>query len=288
MQDKRKACHPEAPGKALRFLYGTFPGRLILKLLVCPFVSKIAGAFLSSPLSTGMIGPFVKKHRICMARYEQVRYRSYNDFFTRKLKADRFSFDSAQDSLISPCDAKLSVYNITENMEFWIKGVPYSLADLLQNRKLAEIYKEGLCLIFRLTVDDYHRYCYIDDGTKEKNIFIPGKLHTVQPIAFERNNVYRENCREYTVMQTEHFGRAVQMEVGALLVGKIVNFQGKGAFLRGQEKGMFQFGGSTVVLLLEEDRAELDREFFENTEKGLETAVRIGERIGRIKFPKKN
>ena len=281
MQGKRKAAPPEAPGKALRFLYGTLPGRLVLKLLICPFVSKMAGVFLSSPLSCFMIAPFVKRHRIDLSRCEPVRYRSYNEFFTRKLKESSFSFDQEPNSLISPCDAKLSAYRITEGLEFYVKGVPYHLSDLLQDRKLSEQYKGGLCLIFRLAVDDYHRYCYIDSGTKEKSVFIPGRLHTVQPIAFERNRVYRENCREYTVMKTEHFGTAVQVEVGALLVGKIVNFQEDGDFQRGQEKGMFEFGGSTVVLLLEKDRAELDREFFENTEKGLETEVKIGERIGK-------
>ena len=129
-------------------------------------------------------------------------------------------------------------------------------------------------------MDDYHRYCYIDNGTKSVNTYIPGELHTVQPIALQNYNIYKRNCREYTILHTENFNDIIQIEVGALLVGKIVNHHGEYTFKKGQEKGMFEFGGSTIVLLVKNDIVDIDKEIFENTNQGLETIVKYGERIG--------
>lgn len=263
---------------SLTFLYENPLGRILLKLLTRPAVSRVCGRFMDSGLSKGMIKGFAEKNGISPERYEEREYTCFNDFFCRRLKG--FSFDRQPGSLISPCDAKLSVFPVDSRREFFIKGVPYKVSDLLQDEGLAARYEGGLCLIFRLTVDDYHRYCYMDSGVEGKSRFLPGKLHTVQPIALRSCNIYRENCREYTVLETEHFGTAVQVEVGALLVGKIVNYHGAGCFAKGEEKGMFRYGGSTIVLLLEEDRVRLDPEFIENTRRSLETVVKIGEKIG--------
>lgn len=277
---KRPVLLPQKDSGSLNFLYRTAFGRLLLKAMVNPALSRAGGAFMSSRFSKGMINRFVQKNQIDMERYEEGPFRCYNDFFCRRL---RQGISAAGDpgSLISPCDAKLSVYRIEKDSRFFIKGTAYRVADLLQNLELAKLYEGGLCLIFRLTVDDYHRYCYVDSGTKGPNIFIPGKLHTVQPIALERHDIYKENCREYTVMDTDHFGRIVQVEVGALMVGKICNFKQEGSFRRGEEKGMFQFGGSTIVLLLRQGSAQLDQELLDNTAGHMETIVKIGEEIGR-------
>ena len=129
----------------------------------------------------------------------------------------------------------------------------------------------------------YHRYCYAFSGEKGENIRIPGKLHTVNPIANEFFPIYKENAREYTILHTRVFGDVIAMEVGALLVGKIVNHHGQAPIRRGQEKGYFQFGGSTVVLLLKKDTALLDEDILENSRNGIETVVKFGERIGIAK-----
>jgi phosphatidylserine decarboxylase len=268
---------PPAP---LKFFYGTAVGRILLRPLTAPFVSGAVGAFMNSRLSASMIKGFIRKNGINPADFEQRRYTSYNDFFTRRILPEKRPIDYSGSALISPCDAKLSAYTIGEDSRFCIKGSHYSVAELLQNEDLAARFCGGVCLIFRLSVDDYHRYCYIDNGRKGDNIYIKGRLHTVQPIAVDRVPVYVQNCREYTVMETENFGSAVQVEVGALMVGRIANRHGAGAIVRGEEKGMFLFGGSTIVLLLESGRAVVDSEIFDNTAKGLETVVRMGEKIG--------
>lgn len=266
---------------ALQFLYKTAAGRMILKLISCRAVSKAAGLFLDSSLSKFMIKRFIKNNGIDMSQFEDRDFKSFNDFFTRKLAQSSRFVDSDPSALISPCDSRLSVYGITEKAIFNIKGVPYSVESLLKDSDLASEFSQGLCLIFRLCTDDYHRYCYFDNGSKGENIFIKGRLHTVQPIAFERYDVYAENCREYTVMNTENFGKAVQIEVGALIVGKISNFHEKSDFKRGDEKGMFEFGGSTIVLLLKKDSAVISQEILENSAQGIETIVKYGEAIGR-------
>lgn len=266
--------------KTLSFLYHTIIGRLFLKVLTLRIVSKVIGWLLNSHLSTLMIKNFIKKNNIDMNRYEKKKYKSYNDFFTRQLKESYYHFEKNSNILISPCDAKLTAYRIDTNSYFTIKGTNYRIEDLLKNRELAQKYQNGYCLIYRLTVDDYHRYCYIDDGYQTQNIYLQGVLHTVQPISFEYYNVYKENCREYTILQTKNFGDVIQVEVGAMCIGYINNHHENYKFQKGEEKGLFEFGGSTIVLLFEEDAVNIDQEIIDNTTNGYETIVKIGKRVG--------
>lgn len=260
---------------SLRFLYETICGRAVLKILTQPWLSKLVGAFMDTSLSTPLIKPTVKKHEIDMTRFEPCRYCSYNSFFTRELKQESREVSSG---LVSPCDGKLTVYPINDQMELSIKGGTYTLEEILQNRELASEFRGGLCLQFRLTIDDYHRYGYFDDCCEENYYDIKGILHTVQPIAFRRHKVYKENSRSVTVLNTAHFGRAVQIEVGATCVGRIQNHHIPGKHAKGEEKGMFLFGGSAVLLLMK--HGIIDREILENSQNGIETVVRFGERIG--------
>lgn len=270
----------EAQNKLLEKLYGSIAGRMLLKILTAPIVSKAVGAFMDSSLSKPLIGRFVRANNIDTSQYIMTNINSYNDFFTRRIKSGKRRIDLNPAHLISPCDSKLSAYVIGKDSTFLIKNSPYKIADLLCSERLARRYIGGYCLIFRLEVDDYHRYCYIDSGNKSKNLYIRGELHTVNPIALEHYNIYKRNCREYTLLHTENFGTAVQVEVGAMLVGKIQNYHGKYHFTRGEEKGKFLFGGSTIVLLLEADRAILDEDILKNTADGFETVVKYGEKIG--------
>ncbi len=279
----REAGSIEQQDKSLRFLYETVFGRIVLKILTRPFVSKIVGAYMNSRRSAKMIGGFVKKQNIDMSIYENKEFISYNDFFTRKLKQGKRPVDMNEASLISPCDSKLTVYPIGEGSLFYIKESVYSVSDLLGGNAKASEFDGGLCLIFRLAVDDYHRYCYFDTGTKGKNVFVGGELHTVNPIALNRYNIYKRNCREYTFLQTDNFGECAQIEVGAMMVGKIKNLHQEHSFKRGEEKGLFEFGGSTVILLIKKDRAVIDDDIILNSKNFTETVVKFGEKIG-VKF----
>ena len=270
----------ESQEAVLGFLYKTVPGRVVLKVLTRPVISKAVGIYMNSFLSTGLINRFVRNHNINLKEYEKCRYRSYNEFFTRKIKKDRRPINRDPNVFISPCDSKLSVYEINDKSVFYIKGSAYTLEDLLDGDEIYKEFKGGYCMIFRLTVDDYHRYCYIDDGKKGDNYFIAGELHTVNPIALEHCNIYKRNCREYTVLNTENFGKVIQVEVGAMMIGRIKNHHRKHTFKRGEEKGMFEFGGSTTVLLVKENQIKVDEDLLENSKENIETVVKLGERIG--------
>ena len=267
--------------KPLNFLYGTTLGRLLLKPLTARWVSRLAGAFLSTPLSKGFIKSFIQKNGIDMSQFEEVTYRSYNEFFSRKIKPEARPTDMDPKHLISPCDCKLTALSIGEDTVFTLKHTPYTVSSLLKNEELADRFRGGTALIFRLCVDDYHRYCYTADGEKTEQVRIPGAFHTVNPIANDFFPIYKENTREYCLLDTDAFGQILVMEMGALLVGRIVNHQSGIAWVtRGTEKGYFQFGGSTIVMLLPPNAAAIDQDILEASQKGLETVVRYGEKIG--------
>ncbi|MBR6524425.1 MAG: phosphatidylserine decarboxylase [Clostridia bacterium] len=266
--------------KMLGVLYGTKFGRMLLKPLTAPWISCLAGRFLSTGLSCVFIGPFIRKNHIDMTQYEEGPFASYNAFFARHIREGARHVDMQKDHLISPADSKLTVLPIKKDGRFIIKHTEYTVASLLKNEELARTFEGGQMLIFRLTVDDYHRYCYMADGEKEDNVYIPGKFHTVNPIANDYFPIYKENAREYTLLHTAEFGDMVIMEVGALLVGKIKNHHGKQRVHRGEEKGYFEFGGSTVVVLVKKDAVLIDEDLVQNSRDGCETVVRLGEKIG--------
>ena len=266
--------------RMLAFLYGTGFGRILLKPLTCPWISKTVGWFLSTGASRIFIQSFIRKHKIDMSQFTRKKFHDYNAFFCRKIRPELRPVDTAAHHFISPCDSKLTALLITEQIRFTLKHTEYSVASLLKNDALAAQYTGGYAMIFRLTVDDYHRYGYVDSGVCEPCVKMPGALHTVNPIANDYFPIYKENSREYCLLHTENFGDVVMMEVGALLVGKIVNHPA-GQVCRGQEKGYFQFGGSTVVVLVKKDVVQLDADILQNSAEGIETIVKYGQKIGQ-------
>lgn len=263
----------------LKLLYSHLLGRCMLKVLTLPFITHIGGAYMNSSFSKRKIQPFIDNNHIDMSQYEQKDYHSYNEFFTRHILEGKRPIDLDKNIFIAPADSKLTYYPITENIQLKIKDSLYSLEDLLQNKDLAKQYQGGICLIFRLTVDDYHRYCFVDSGTKEKDCYIKGIFHTVNPIANDYYPIYKQNSRSYSVLHTDHFDDVIYMEVGAMMVGKIVNHDLQN-FQKGQEKGYFEFGGSTIVVLLKKDIIEVDEDIMKNSSKHDETRVLMGEKIG--------
>ena len=264
----------------LERLYRSAYGRMLLRPLITPAVSKLGGALLDTKISRIAISLFIRKNKIDMAQYVPTKYRSYNEFFIRKIKKEKRPIAKESKVLISPCDGKVSVYPIEKGSRFRIKHTEYTIESLTKSKRIAKQYEGGTLVILRLTVDDYHRYCYPANGVKTRNFHIRGKFHTVNPIANDFYPIYKENTREFTLLKTKDFGTIVQMEVGALLVGKICNYQGKSRVKKGQEKGRFEFGGSTVVLLLEPNKVQLDERLEANTKEGFETIVKMGEMLG--------
>ncbi len=265
----------------LRFLYNTVIGRIILKLMISPKTSRLVGGFLSSPMSKGIISGFIKKNKIEMERFlvPEDGFKSFNDFFTRRL-AEPPAFNPAAD-FISPCDAFLTVKEINDESVFSLKNSYYSAESLLRDKELAERFKGGTALIFRLTPAHYHHYIYCASGEIKRTEKIKGVLHCVRPVALERYKVFSENAREYSFMESEKMGPLVQMEIGAMNVGKITNDPCMKAGYKasmGEEKGYFEFGGSTIVVLLEK-RVRVKEEILTRMNEGMEIPVKIGEEL---------
>ena len=272
----------QSQNRLLKLLYSHFLGRCALKVLTLPFITHIGGMYMNSRLSKRQIQPFIQNHHIDMSQYEKQDYRCYNDFFTRQIKKEARPICHDHYALIAPADSKLTYYRIGEDTKLWIKDTMYSLSDLLGNHELAQQYDGGTCLVFRLSVDDYHRYCFIDDGTKEEDVYIKGVFHTVNPIANDYYPIYKQNSRSYSLLHTLHFDDVIYMEVGAMMVGKIVNHS-LDSFCRGDEKGYFEFGGSTIVVLLKKDIVEIDEDIVSHSLHHDETRVLMGEKIGMKK-----
>lgn len=270
---------PEVGAGAIRFAYGTMFGRLLVKGVLCrKSVSNIYAAWQRSRFSRGKVRKFMKRYHITTEDCTTQDFPNFNAFFTRQRK--HYVNLTAENELPAIADSKLTALPMGEGAVFSVKGVPYTAAELLENESLAAEFNGGWCLIFRLSPDDYHRYVYPDAGTCEKTVGIPGVLHTVNPIAAQFG-VYRRNTRRYTVLHTAHFGDMVQMEVGALLVGKIRNHREEaGAFQKLEEKGYFEYGGSTVILLCKRGAVHIDEDILHYSAAGVETKVRLGEKIG--------
>lgn len=258
--------------KPLNIIY---KNKTLLKIATSKPISKIYGIYNNTPISKIKINKFIKQNNIDIDLYENKKYKTFNQFFIRKLK--NIKIEQKKNTLISPCNSKLSVYKIKENLKVNIKNHEYTLDELFDNENL-ENYKNGYILIFRLAVDDYHRYHYIDDGKLIKNKNIKGKYHTVSSTS-KNHKIYKENYRQYSILETKNFGKIIYMEVGAMLIGKIKNHN-KTKFIRGEEKGYFLPGGSTVVLVM--NNIKIDKDIIEYSNKGIETIVSVGEKIGII------
>lgn len=264
----------------LEKLYKSVPGRAVVKVLVHPWVSRMGGWILSQKASCWLIPLFLKGHPMDESGWVKQRFTSYNDFFMRKLKSGQRPVEEDTARIISPCDAKLTVCPITEYGIMKIKHTPYTVKELLKSEKLARAYEGGYGFVYRLTVDDYHRYIYTETGKKSGNYKIPGIFHTVNPIANDLEPIYKENTREFCLIRTTDAGTVLQMEVGALMVGKIENDQEEAFVHRGEEKGRFAFGGSTIVVLYQRGQVQPDQELLDNSRDGYETKVIQGEAVG--------
>lgn len=267
--------------KMVSFLYGTSLGRCLLKMIMKLHLDRIVTRFFWSPCSKPLIGWYVHHNGIDVTPEEQASFRSFRDLFARTRAG--IMVDLTPEHLVSPCDGWLSAFSIDEKSFFAIKNSHYKIRDFLQDESLARNYIGGTCLIFRLCVSDYPHYCYIDDGYQGRNHFIPGVLHSVQPIACETYPVFVLNKRSWCLLTTEHFGPVVQCEIGALVVGGIFNEKENVRFCKGTEKGHFELAGSTIILLFEKEQMQLRPELLAKLSQVEEVQVKQGEWIGTAK-----
>lgn len=262
----------------LEFLYNTVAGRVLLKLFVArPLFSKINAIYYKSNISRKDIKPFIEKHNIDMKYWDIEQFKSFNDFFTRKREID---VNCSANEIIAVADSKLMIYDISDDTRLTIKNTTYNIKDIIKSYSTAKQFNGGKALVFRLAADNYHRHVFIDSGIIIDNYTLNGVLHTVRPIS-EKFKIYSENTREITVIKTKNLGTIVEIDIGALLIGCMVNTYRGYKVTKLDEKGYFEYGGSTVVILINTN-CKIDEDILEQSRLGYETKVSIGERIGII------
>ena len=266
----------------LVWLYNNPVGEATLWTLVKrKFVSSLYGDMMNRPSSTKKIQPFIKEFDIDMNVFQKQEYNSFNDFFTRKINNNARPIDTTATSTVSPADGKILAYADISNSDFIVKGYRFDVLSFLNNDELAKKYSDGSLVIIRLAPADYHRYHFPLSGSVSPNTMIDGDYYSVNPLALRKmTEIFCLNKREYTVVSNPVFGDVVMAEVGATMVGSMVQTYSGDVVSKGDEKGYFKFGGSTVVLLFEKNKISIDDDLLSNTLKGYETSVKEGERIG--------
>ena len=249
------------------------------------------GHYQDSKKSLKGLPQFIAQYEINMADYAVESYRSFNEFFIRKFKPGVREFNPAAQVFCAGAEARyLAVENISEDTRFPVKGIQIKLSELLGGKELAQEFIGGTLLIARLCPVDYHRFHFPVAGELISARTIHGSYHSVNPVALEIDpEILFKNERQVAILQNSVFGKVAMIEVGALGVGKIVqtaygenpSFPVK--FDKGQEKGYFLFGGSTVIWILPPGMLQLDADVVQNSAQGIEIWVPLGDRLGERK-----
>lgn len=272
-------------GNLLKLLYEKPYGKPFLFFVKRKSFSSFYGRLMDTAWSRRMISSFIKDHDLDMDESQQSedKFKTFNEFFTRKLKPEARPFDSSPDILISPCDSRLLAFeNINTDEVIQVKGLTYALKDLLLDEALSKQFEGGTVMVFRLNPLDYHRFHFPDDGLPLKTRDIDGLYYSVNPLALQSiPRLYVENKRAVTRFDSAHFGTLLYVEVGATNVGSIIQtYSIAKPVERGSEKGYFKFGGSTVILFAEKGRVKLNEDILLHSVRGIETRVLFGESIG--------
>lgn len=291
----KQTCEEKIYGENhLRLLYGdSFISRTVGKKLAyalarLPAFSAFYGRLQNSPASAKKIFPFIKTFDVDISEFakQPSEFSSFNDFFTRRLKPEARPIAPGKEIAIIPADGRYYFYqNIKHADGFVVKGKKFSLADLLQNKQLAAEYEEGSMAIARLCPTDYHRYHFPCDCKAGETILINGLLHSVNPAAIKKNvGIFAENKRTLCTLESPEFRKVLFLEIGAICVGTIhQTYQPGLIYKKGDEKGYFSFGGSSLILLFQPNSIQFDKDLLDATAKHTEIKCLMGQSMGFAK-----
>lgn len=272
--------------KSLKWLYGTNTGKSMVHMLVKrKLTSNVVGSFCDSKASKKRINKFIKNFNIDMSESlkNHNEFNNFNDFFTRELKIGARNINKNPNTLITPGDGRLLAYeNICLDNIIQVKGLTYSLKELIGNDTISKEFDRGTCLVLRLCPTDYHRFHFVDSGTPTQSHLIKGHYYSVSPYALNKiPKLYCENKREWSILKSDNFNDILCIEVGATCVGSIVQtYTPSRKVNKGEEKGYFKFGGSTTILFFKKNVVKIDDDIIKQSELGYETLVYMGEKIG--------
>ncbi|MFT4551642.1 MAG: phosphatidylserine decarboxylase [Chlamydiales bacterium] len=278
---------------ALEFLYGEswisrIFGRALLPFLVrYPFFSRFYGACQSSPLSVRKIKPFIEHFGVDVSEFLEPleSFRSFNDFFYRKLKKEARPIAKGDDVAIIPTDGRYLFYqDISEADGFIVKGKKFCLKTLLGDEDLAKIYEGGSMVIARLCPTDYHRFHFPFSGTPGESCLINGWLSSVNPMALKKNvDILTQNRRFICPIASMNFGKVLFLEIGATNVGSVYQtYSAKNFYEKGSEKGYFAFGASALIILFEPGKIVFDSELLSHSQNHIEVKCLLGQSMGRV------
>jgi phosphatidylserine decarboxylase len=274
--------------KFIEWLYQTNSGKSLASFLCKAPISKAYGAMQDLPISQNKIAPFIEKFSIEMDDYlpEEGRtsaapYSSFNQFFIRRFRPGKRPFTSEPNEMAAFSEARYFGYeSVADDETVPVKGANLKPKALIANEKWHGLFEDGPLLLARLCPVDYHRYHFPDNGVVLDDYRVKGLFHSVNPLALKsKEDILITNERHVTILETENFGKLAYIEVGAICVGKIIQSQPltKGrSFKRGEEKGYFLFGGSTVIVVGEKGRWKPSSDILENTKKKMETYLHLG------------
>ncbi len=285
-------------GDWLRWTYGTGLGKFALELVVKRWLaSAYYGWKMNWRASANKILPFIVNYNLDVDEFAKspFTFRTFNEFFYRALKpgarpiaGHSTGSDQAGDGVaVLPADGRhLAFQNVDAAEGFYVKGQRFDLKSFLGSEELAREFAGGSLLISRLCPVDYHRFHFPVAGTPGEPRLINGFLYSVSPIALRQNLAYLwENKRVVTLVESPVFGRVAVCEIGATMVGSIVQTHVSGrAVAKGEEKGLFKFGGSCVVTIFQPGRIKLDADLVQHSTAGLEVYARMGERLGEVLY----
>lgn len=264
----------------LRWAYGNPLGNLSLHAFVKrPAFSKWYGWRMSKPESAQRVLPFIAKYGLDPDDFAETpcTFRSFNEFFFRKLKPSARPIDAAP--VVFPADGRhLGFPDISAIDSFFVKGQRFDLASLLDDAGLAAKYAKGSLVLSRLCPVDYHRFHFPAAGVPSETRLINGPLFSVSPIALAQNLSYLwTNKRTLTELKTDDFGTILLLEIGATCVGTIQQTFKPGIPVeKGAEKGYFAFGGSSTITIFKPGHATLADDLLENSAKQTELYARVG------------
>lgn len=270
--------------RCLRWLYQKPSGRFFEgKFLSKKFFSVCVGWWMRRFWSRGYIDTFVKKYGINAGIFEKKfsEYRSFDEFFSRRIKKEFRPIAAKDNQLIFPCDGRHLVVESLKNFPiFFVKGQAFRINSFLKDQELAERFGDGSMLISRLSPVDYHRFHFPCDVLAQNPYEIRGRYASVNPLATrQRLSIFFENKRIRTLL-SHTLGDILMLEIGATCVGSIQQtFHFNTKYLKGDEKGYFRFGGSTIVLLFEKGKVRFADDLIKYSRIGMETYAFMGDEM---------
>lgn len=270
----------------LRFAYENAVGRGFVWLLARrALFSAYYGWRMNRAYSAQLVIPFIVKYDLDVDEFARsaFEFKTFNDFFWRGLKPTARPITPGDRVAVLPADGRHLAFPDVDTAEgFYVKGAKFTLAELLGDAALAERFAGGSMLISRLCPVDYHRFHFPVAGVPGEPRLINGWLYSVSPVALRRNIRYLvENKRVVTLLKAPGFGTVAMIEVGATNVGTIKQTHVPDrAVAKGEEKGVFKFGGSCVITLFERRRIRFDADLVRQSAQQVETYARMGDRLG--------